>query len=374
VRHPSLEYALVCCIAIAATLLLTPLVRRFALLIGAVAHPRDRDVHAVDTPRLGGLAVYGGVATALLVAERLPTLRASFLDGSETTGVLLAGLLLVLVGAVDDRFELDWVSKLAGQVAAAGVMVLIGGIQLAQLSLPWSHSTITFGRDLGVPITILFTVLAINAVNFIDGLDGLAAGVTAICAIAFFAFTYHLAQRGILDVSAAPTLLAAALAGACIGFLPHNFAPARIFMGDTGAMFAGLMLAAVATTAATRADPQTFGSIFGQVPLALSLLIPLSVLALPVMDFAMAVVRRIRRGQSPFAPDKEHLHHRLMQLGHSHRRTVLLLYFWCAVIAFGGVALSFIRGVWLIVGLVAALVAVGVVLSAVPKLHAHRRA
>lgn len=369
--HPSLEYVLVCAIAAAGSLLLTPVVRRVALRWGAVAHPRDRDVHAVDTPRLGGVALFCGVGLAVLVAHELPSLRSTFTNGSETMGVLLAGLILIIVGALDDRYEMDSLTKLAGQVTAAGTMVLVGGVQLVQISPPWAHDVIVLG-DSGAPLTILFTVLVINAVNFIDGLDGLAAGVTAICALAFFAFTFHLGQL-YLHVVDAPTLMAAALAGACIGFLPHNFAPARIFMGDSGSMFVGLVLAGIGTMASSRADPQTFGGLYGQVPLALSLLIPLSVLALPLVDLAMAVIRRVRRGHSPFAPDKEHLHHRLMQMGHSHRRAVLLLYFWATVIAFGGVGISFVRGPWLVVSLIGVLVVLGVLLSAVPRLRTHRQ-
>jgi UDP-GlcNAc:undecaprenyl-phosphate/decaprenyl-phosphate GlcNAc-1-phosphate transferase len=249
------------------------------------------------------------------------------------------------------------------------VMVLVGGVQLLQISLPWgSATTISLGPDNGVPLTILLTVLAINAVNFIDGLDGLAAGVTAISSLAFFAFSYHLASVSLYDIAAAPTLLAAALAGTCLGFLPHNFAPARIFMGDSGSMLVGLVLAAVAVTASGRADAQSLGGMVSA-PLWLALLIPVSVLALPLADLLLAVIRRLRRGQSPFAPDKEHLHHRLMELGHSHRRAVLLLYFWSALLAFGGVAASFARGPWLVVGVLSALTVVGLLMSAIPKLR-----
>ncbi len=371
--HPSLEYALVCCIAATGSFLLTPIARWIALAWGAVAHPRDRDVHALDTPRLGGLALYAGLAAAILVAHELPTLKSTFADGSESSGVLLAGLMLVALGALDDRFELDSLTKLAGQVAAAGVMVLVGGVQLLQISLPWGGAnTISLGQDLGVPATILLTVLAINAVNFIDGLDGLAAGVTGISALAFFAYSYHLAAVSAgYDIAAAPTLLAAALAGTCIGFLPHNFAPARIFMGDSGSMLVGLVLSAVAVTASTRVDPQTLNGIAGSLPLALSVLIPLSVLAIPLADLGLAVVRRVRHGKSPFAPDKQHLHHRLLELGHSHRRAVLLLYFWSALLAFGGVAMSFTSGPWVVISVLAGLTALGLLMSAVPHLRRH---
>ena len=367
--HPSLEYGLVFLIAATGSFLLTPIARRIALRWGAVASPRDRDVHSVDTPRLGGLALLGGFAITVLVAHELPTLHRTFQTGSEVTGVLLAGTLLCALGVLDDRYELDALTKLAGQVTAAGVMVLWGGVQLLQISLPWITTTISLGPDLGVPLTILLTVLFINAVNFIDGLDGLAAGVTAISALAFFAFSYHLTSVNYLyDIAAAPTLMAAALAGTCIGFLPHNFAPARIFMGDSGSMLVGLVLAAVAVTGTARADPQTFGRLVS-LPLFLSLLIPFSVLALPLADLGLAVIRRLLRGKSPFAPDKEHLHHRLMQIGHSHRQAVLLLYFWSALLAFGGVALSLTWGPWLVVSVAAGLALCGLLASAVPRLR-----
>ena len=367
--HPSLEYALVFCVAATGSFLLTPLARLIALRWGAVATPRDRDVHAVATARLGGLALFGGLALAIFIAHALPTLQATFAAGSETTGVLLGGGILVALGALDDRYELDSLTKLAGQVTAAGVMVLVGGIQILQISLPWgTATTYSLGPDNGVPLTILLTVLAINAVNFIDGLDGLAAGVTAISSLAFFAFSYHLASVSYYDIAAAPTLLAAALAGTCIGFLPHNFAPARIFMGDSGSMLVGLVLSAVAVTASGRADQQTFGGLVSS-PLWLAILIPLSVLALPLADLILAVIRRVGHGRSPFAPDKEHLHHRLMEIGHSHRRAVLLLYFWSALLAFGGVAASFARGPWLILGVLSALTVLGLLMSAVPRLR-----
>jgi UDP-GlcNAc:undecaprenyl-phosphate GlcNAc-1-phosphate transferase len=372
--HPSLEYGLVFCIAATGSFLLTPLARLVALRWGAVASPRDRDVHAVATPRLGGLALYGGLVMAIFIAHSLPTLQATFAAGTEMSGVLIAGGMLIVLGALDDRFELDSLTKLAGQIAAAGVMVLVGGVQLLQISLPWgSATTYSLGPDNGVPLTILLTVLAINAVNFIDGLDGLAAGVTAISALAFFSFSYHLASVSYYDIAAAPTLLAAALAGTCIGFLPHNFAPARIFMGDSGSMLVGLVLAAVAVSASGRADQQAMGGLVSA-PLWLAILIPLSVLAIPIADLVLAVLRRVRRGKSPFAPDKEHLHHRLMEIGHSHRRAVLLLYFWSALLAFGGVAVSFARGPWVILGVLCGLTVLGLLMSAVPRLRheAHR--
>ncbi|MCU1657832.1 MAG: hypothetical protein JWO57_2488 [Pseudonocardiales bacterium] len=372
VHHPSLEYALVACVAASGSFLFTPLARRVAIAWGAVAKPRDRDVHAVATPRMGGVALLLGFAMALFVAARLPALSGSFVNGPEMAWVLTSGAIICFIGVLDDRYELDSLTKLAGQVLATGIMVTKGGVQIADIYLPWGNGTVSLGRDLAIPVTILLAVLTINAVNFIDGLDGLAAGVTAIAAGSFFLFSYHLARGGFLDVAAAPTLLTAALAGTCIGFLPHNFSPARIFMGDSGSMLVGLILSAAAATATTSADPQAFNGALGSLPLALPLLIPIAVLSIPFVDLLLAVVRRVSRGQSPFAPDKQHLHHRLLELGHSHRRAVLLLYFWSALLALGGVALSIYRGLWVILIMLAAGVG-GALASVVPSLRGRRR-
>ena len=365
--HPSLEYALVCCLAAAGSFLLTPLVRHVAIRWHAVASPRDRDVHAVAIPRMGGVAIFGGLAVAITVAREMPTLKSTFASGPDFRWVMISAALICLIGVIDDRYELDSLTKLAGQVVASGVMVTLGGVQLTAIYVPWGNTgTLTLGRDLGIPVTILLTVATINAVNFVDGLDGLAAGVAAIASLAFFVFCYHLASAHFVEVWAAPTLLTAALAGACLGFLPHNFWPARIFMGDSGSMLIGLMLSAAAITATTYTDPQAYSGLLGSLPIWLPLLIPLAVLAIPLVDLLLAVARRVRHGQSPFTPDKQHLHHRLLELGHTHRRAVLLLYFWAALLAFGGVAFSIAAGPWAVVAALAALAAVGVVLSAVP--------
>jgi UDP-GlcNAc:undecaprenyl-phosphate/decaprenyl-phosphate GlcNAc-1-phosphate transferase len=382
--HPSLEYLLVAAVAGAGSYLATPIARAIAVRWGAIARPRDRDVHAVAIPRMGGVALLIGLGLAVFTASRLPTLHDAFNNtGPEMPWILVAGGLLCLIGAIDDRYELDSLTKLAGQVLATSIMVTLGNVQLAYLTLPWGHnSTLVLGQDLAIPVTILLTVLTINAINFIDGLDGLAAGVTAIGAVAFFAFSYNLGRNDFLQIAAPPMLLAAALAGTCIGFLPHNFFPARIFMGDSGSMLVGLMLSAAATTATTNADPQGFnGGALKTLPLYLPLLIPVAVLAIPFVDLLLAVLRRVSRGQSPFAPDKRHLHHRLLELGHSHRRAVLLLYFWSALVGFAGAALAIFNGAWVPIVLVLVGVAVGVLLLVVPRLQsrwrragAHRRA
>jgi UDP-GlcNAc:undecaprenyl-phosphate GlcNAc-1-phosphate transferase len=368
--HPSLEYLLVACVAAAVTYFTTPLARLAAIKWRAIAKPRDRDVHAVAIPRLGGVAIFLGFVLALFVAGRLPTLHESFDNGPEFRWIVVAAGVICAVGVLDDKYELDSLTKLAGQVLATGIMVTKGGVQVGQIGLPWAETTVVLGADLAIPVTILFALLTINALNFIDGLDGLAAGVTLIAATAFFVYSYHLGQGGFTDIVSPATLLAALLAGSCLGFLPHNFWPARVFMGDSGSMVLGLVLAAASTTATTSTDPQVYENALGSLPLLLPLLIPASVLALPLIDLVLAVLRRVRRRRSPFAPDKEHLHHRLLQMGHTQRRAVLLLYFWSALVAFGGVGLSFEHSQVLVVTLLCALAVIGVLLSIVPRLRA----
>jgi UDP-GlcNAc:undecaprenyl-phosphate/decaprenyl-phosphate GlcNAc-1-phosphate transferase len=360
------EYALVLLTAALVTFLATPVVRLAAVRLRMMAAPRERDVHVIPTPRGGGVAMYLGVAAAILVATQLPALQRTF-DDSETMAVLVAGGLICALGVIDDRWGIDALTKLTGQIAAAGVMVLLG-VQFSFVFLPVAGiGTLTLGPDIGVPLTILVTLLTINALNFIDGLDGLAAGVSAIAALAFFAYSYNVGLQGYNDVMTAPALITAVLAGACLGFLPHNFSPARIFMGDSGSMLVGLMLAAAAVTATGRVDPQSFDSAASLLPLTLPLLVPVAVLFIPFVDLVMAVVRRTRRGQSPFSPDKMHLHHRLLALGHSHRRAVLVMYFWAALLSFGAIGLSITGGTAELVLAIGTLLVVGVVVVLSPR-------
>ncbi|MCZ2806655.1 MraY family glycosyltransferase [Modestobacter sp. VKM Ac-2983] len=361
------EYAVVLLAAALVTFLATPVVRVAAVRFRVMAAVRDRDVHVIPTPRGGGVAMYLGVAAGVLVASQLPSLQRSFEFSTQTIAVLVAGGLICALGVLDDRFGLDALTKLTGQIAAAGVMVLLG-VQLAYVFLPVADiGTLSLGPDVGVPATILLTVLTVNALNFIDGLDGLAAGVSAIAALAFFAYSYNLGLVGFDDVASAPALITAVLAGACLGFLPHNFSPARIFMGDSGSMLVGLMLSAAAVSATGQTDSQTLGSAASLLPLTLPLLVPIAVLFIPFIDLLMAVVRRTRRGRSPFSPDKMHLHHRLLSIGHSHRRAVLIMYFWAALLSFGAVALSITGGTAEVLVIVGALLVVGVVVVLSPR-------
>ncbi len=368
------EYLLVFCVAATVTYLLTPAARRFALWSGAIARPRERDVHAVAIPRLGGLAMYLGVLAAFAVAGALPALSRVF-TYSDVQAVSVAGGLLVLLGAVDDRWGIDALTKLAGQVLAAGVMVLLG-LQILTLNLP-GVGAVSLGQE-SVILTVGLALLTINALNFVDGLDGLAAGVGAIAALAFFAFSYALSSGVITSGVAqeriqAPTLIAIVLAGVCVGFLPHNFNPARLFMGDSGSMLIGLMLAGAATSLTGQFNYATLPGT-ASLPVLTVLLLPFAVLAVPFVDLLLAVVRRTRAGRSPFAPDKAHLHHRLLEIGHSHRRAVLIMYFWTALLGFGAVALTIGGGPLPVLAVLGTIAVCALVLLNLPRLRsAHGR-
>src|SRR6266516_7747647 len=339
------EYVLTLLAAAALTYLLTPLVRRFAIAIGAMHAARDRDVHVVPTPLLGGFAIYAGLAAGLIVASGLPSLDSVFAETNMARGLLLAGGLVVVMGFVDDRWGMGVISKLAGQVAA-GVILVWSGAEVTWLPTP-GGTTLGLTSDQQIALTILVVVVTINAVNFIDGLDGLAAGIVGIGAVAFFAYYYTLTHRLGQPDQAAPALASAVLAGICLGFLPHNYHPARIFMGDTGAMLIGLLLAYAPISSLASLDP---GSLTDTRALALGtvnrfgailpLLLPAAILLIPYADLLMAVFRRARAGLSPFAPDRKHLHHRMLDIGHSHRTSVLIMYLWAALFAGSVVWLS----------------------------------
>ncbi len=366
------EYALTLAVVAGVTYLVTPLARRLATAVGALARVRDRDVHTIPTPYGGGLAMYVGVAAGLLVASRLPALQKVFTETREPQAVLLAGGLICLVGALDDRWWLDALTKLAGQMLAAGVMVL-QGVQLLYLPDPrQAHNFFSLGPDIGVPLTVVLVVLTINAVNFVDGLDGLAAGVVGIAALASFVYSYQLSVLHGIERAFPAALITAALAGACLGFLPHNFAPARVFMGDSGSMLIGLLLAAATTSVTGQLDPSITTGL-DLFPLVLPLLLPIAVIAVPMVDVLLAVVRRTRRGRSPFSPDKLHLHHRLLEIGHSQTRAVLIMYLWSALLAFTVVAVSLTHGPLPVLGVAVVMAVLAVVASSVPRLRAVRR-
>jgi UDP-GlcNAc:undecaprenyl-phosphate GlcNAc-1-phosphate transferase len=369
---PLRELLLVLFTAAVVTFVATGGVRILAIRFGAVAVPRDRDVHVQPTPRLGGVGMYLGFAVALLFAQQLPALTRGFeYNTKDIMAALVAGSVIVVVGIVDDRWGLDALTKFVGQVTAAGVMVVMG-VSWLVLYIPFGGgTTVVLDQLQGGLFTVLVAVVMINAMNFVDGLDGLAAGLGLIASVAICVFSVGLLHEQGGDVSAyPPAMLAAALAGACLGFLPHNFQPARIFMGDSGSMLIGLMLAAISTSASGRIPLNAYGS-RDMLGLLSPLLLVGAVMFIPILDLLLAVVRRTMAGRSPFAPDKMHLHHRLLEIGHSHRRVVLLIYLWVGVLAFGAVGTALLDR-RLVVLLVAGGLVFALVVTAVPSLRVQR--
>jgi UDP-GlcNAc:undecaprenyl-phosphate GlcNAc-1-phosphate transferase len=328
------EYLVTLLISAALCYLITPIVRTQALRFGAVAKIRERDIHSTPTARWGGIAMWASMALTFLIVSNLPLVGKSV--GREAQGVLLASAAIVLLGMADDRFELDALTKLAGQVFTAGILLLYG-IQILWLPI---NGVITLPPSIGQLLTVLIVLVVINAVNFIDGMDGLAAGVVAISGIAFFAFAYLLAVDYGFSRAGAPSLITAVLIGICLGFLPHNLSPAKIFMGDSGSMLLGLLLSVSAITLTGQIDPNAI-SAEKLGPTLLPLLLPFAVLAIPFLDLLLAVIRRVKAGKSPFAPDNLHLHHRLLKAGNSTGQTVLIVYLWTATIAFPVTVLAF---------------------------------
>jgi len=360
------EYLTVFLVSAVVTYLLGVVAREVALRTGAVAKVRARDVHAVPIPYFGGVAMLGGLGAAYLVAHRLPFLSLSDHQVFHDSAVVLGGgAMICALGVLDDLIELDALTKLGGQLLAAGFLV-INQVQYYNFQLPGRGQFSLVGPQ-GALLSVIVVVATVNAVNFVDGLDGLAAGVVAIGAVAFFAFAYKLADVNNETLAISAALLCAALGGACAGFLPHNFFPARIFMGDSGSMLIGLVLSGSAMTltgqfATVDLNQGAGGSQASLLPTLLPILLPISILVVPFADLVLAVIRRTRAGRSPFSPDKQHLHHRLLEIGHSHRRAVLIMWLWAGLIAFGAVLAS-LYATRLTVVLLAAWVVLTVVLT-----------
>jgi UDP-GlcNAc:undecaprenyl-phosphate/decaprenyl-phosphate GlcNAc-1-phosphate transferase len=301
-------------IAVGIVILLTPAVGGMARLLGVVDRNEEgRRSTRTGIPRLGGLALFLGIF--------VPSL--AFLDlNREMRGLLLGAAIATTVGAVDDFRGLRWWEKLAGQIAAAAVVVW-AGVWVHRFTLPLIGVQ-TLPKPVGMTLTVVGIVAVMNMVNFLDGLDGLAAGV---CAISAFSFTIISLSRG--DINAA--ILTAAVLGACIGFLRHNFFPARIFMGDSGALLLGFTLAAVSVQGLAKTAALT------------ALVLPLLVLAVPLIDTSFVVAKRIKHGKPVYVADRTHLHHRFENIGFSHRRSVVYLYAWCATLALAALATRFVH-------------------------------
>jgi UDP-GlcNAc:undecaprenyl-phosphate/decaprenyl-phosphate GlcNAc-1-phosphate transferase len=316
--------------AAAGTFALTYPVRSIATRMGWVVAPDDRRVHKVTTPDVGGLAMFGGFVIALFVSRFFDGFDALYAT-SELRGVLIAATVMFLVGLLDDIREISAPAKVAGTVVAALVLVWYG-VTMYYFRLPLID--VYFLADEWIPlVTVIWVLVMTNAINLVDGLDGLAAGIVAIGAGAFFLYSRELDAHNLLSHNNIGPLICIITVGICLGFLPHNFNPARIFMGDGGALLLGLLLAVATSVVGGRADPVS-QQFFGQSYFFLApLFIPLVILGVPILDTLFAIVRRTSRGRSFATADKGHLHHRLMNLGHGQRRSVLILWLWTALLS-----------------------------------------
>ncbi len=300
---------------------------------------RARDVHTRPTPRLGGIAMFLGILVAFgvswLLSSQFGVLSLIFSDSGPILAILGAALLIVVIGVVDDIWDLDWMTKLAGQFVAAGLIAWFG-VQI--YSLPLGGGLTVGSPIMSIVITLFAIVLVMNAINFIDGLDGLVAGVALIANGTFLVYTYLL-QREISPQNyfSLAGVIAAILVGACAGFLPLNWHPAKMFMGDAGALLIGLLMATSAISVTGTINPEVLPTLgrSSLVPAFIPIILPFAVLVVPLLDFGLAVIRRLRAGKSPFSADRKHLHHRLLDMGHSHLHAVLIFYAWTAVLSIG---------------------------------------
>jgi len=307
---------------------------------------RARDVHTRPTPRLGGIAMFIGMLVAFLFASRVSYFNLVFADPGPVLAILGAAVIIVFIGVADDIWELDWMTKLAGQIIAAGLLAW-KGVQLTSLPSPFGGLTVG-SPYMSLIFSLLAVVLVMNAVNWIDGLDGLVVGVAIIANFTFFVYSYILAKvGGQTEYFNLASLITAVLIGACIGFLPLNWHPAKLFMGDAGSMLLGLLMAASAISVTGSIQPGSLSpsQLF---PAFIPIVLPLAILLVPLLDFALAVGRRLRAGISPWAADRKHLHHHLLDIGHSHFRAVLVFYSWTAVVSLGCLLFMFIPMGWVL--------------------------
>ena len=300
--------------------------REISLKVGYTAQPDERKVHQRVTPYGGGGAMFVGFCLALIVAEFIPATRAVIRSSHEMLGVLLAAAVIFAIGVIDDFREMSAPAKVAGQFLAASILYF-SGATMYQLKLPFA-GFIVLGPSILPIITAVWVVALSNAVNLIDGLDGLAAGIVAIASGTLCVYGLRLEDLGLLPVTNVGPLIAALTCGICLGFLRDNFHPAKLFMGDAGALMLGLLMSASTMVIGGRTPPASGVTFFFFAPL----LIPVFILGVPLADAAWAFVRRTASGQGFHTPDKNHIHHRLMRLGHGHRRTVVLLWAWTALL------------------------------------------
>ena len=323
------SYGVILSVAAGSTFLLTFIVRRLAVRFHFVVVPDDRRVHERATPVTGGVAMFVGFLVAMAVASQMTQFHAMFSGNSEPLGVVLAAAVILAVGLADDLREMSAPAKVAGQVLA-GTLLYFSGITMFFFRVPFGGRNAVLGisPDLAPLLTVLWVVGMANAINLIDGLDGLAAGIVAIAAGSFYLYGDRLLRAGTITRENAGPLVAVIALGICIGFLPHNFHPARIFMGDAGAMLLGVLMAASTLLVVGQSDSEFSGkTFFFYAPI----FIPFFILGVPILDTLFAIVRRAGRKKVSGA-DKDHLHHRLMRLGHGHRRSVVILWIWTALL------------------------------------------
>lgn len=325
------DYLIIGLVAGLVTFVATPIVRRVAIRLGWVYLPSERTVHTEPLPAIGGVAMFAGFLAALATARLLDRFDQLFAQNSELRGIVIAGIIIVAVGLWDDVRGSPAPARVTAIVAAALVLVHFGAT-MYYFRIPFVDNLLPLSNDWVPLITVLWLLGMTQAINLIDGLDGLAAGIVAIAAFAFFLYSQQLAIDELLRTPNLGPLLAIVAVGVCLGFLPHNFNPARIMMGDTGAMLLGLMMAVSTSLVGGRTDPKQAG--YGQTYFFLApLAIPLMILGVPIFDMAFAIVRRASKRQALDVADKGHLHHRLLNLGHGHRRAVLILWSWTALLS-----------------------------------------
>ncbi|MGA2036319.1 MAG: MraY family glycosyltransferase [Acidimicrobiales bacterium] len=320
-------YGVVTLIAAAGTYLVMFPVRRLAVRTGFVAEPDERRIHARVTPYGGGVAMFVAFLVAMFVAAQLHQLRGLFQGSSEPLGLVLGAAVIFTVGTIDDFRDMSAPAKMAGEVLAAMVLVFMG-VTMFQFKIP-TIGFLVLSPDVTPLLTAAWVIVITNAVNLIDGLDGLAAGIVAIAAGALAVYGLRLIYLGVLPSDNLGPLIAVIAFGVCVGFLPHNFHPARAFMGDAGALFLGLLMAAATMVIGGRTPDVSGQTFFFFAPL----FIPVFILGVPIADLAFAFVRRTARGTGFHSPDKDHVHHRLLRLGHGPRRTVVILWAWTAVLS-----------------------------------------
>lgn len=335
-------YALVVVIAAVIAFVGCAVVYRLAMKHKWYPQIRERDVHRTPKPRLGGVAMFVSFVAMLGIASQISWFHLVYANELRVLGILAAATLIVVVGVIDDFVDLDWTIKLAAQMICGLILALSG---VAITTLPIGGVTVP-SQWVSVGLTVFAVVAVMNAVNFIDGLDGLVAGIAIIANGVFLLYSYFLTDSLSSSRFTLAALLSALVVGMCLGFLPWNWNPSKMFMGDGGALLVGLLMATSTIAVTGEVDPSLVER-DALAPAFLPLLLPFAVMIVPLLDFTLAVVRRLSAGKSPFSADRKHLHHRLLDMGHTQRRAVLIFYAWASVIGGGALMAFLVQPAWL---------------------------